>query len=162
MSLTNDLETIKTRLFKTIHRRRRNARLGIVGGALAVAVTCTAAAFIIEATPEEISYSVICYEEADLSARTTTVVVPETITTQDGSAVDRGEALNPRNVCADIWRMGVLGQPQPLEIDPNVANFPVPPIAGCKQNNGVGVGLPIEDDSTEKQLCARVGLTIWG
>lgn len=161
------LASVRTSLMDAIpnlrtHRFSRAGRVGIAWGsaaALAAALTGGAIA-IMQATPEQVSYSVQCYEGPSLSAKFTTVATPEALTETTGE-VSR-YVTDPVTTCAAMWRMGLLGQAT-VPSDPNAADFPVPELVGCTLENGVGAGFPREGSTVPAvRFCDDLGLAVWG
>ena len=133
------------------------------GVAIAVAsagvLSLTAGVVVVAmATPEQVSYSVNCYEKASLSSTYTTATDPEA--TSSNGTVTRTRT-NPISSCAAMWKMGLLGQATPPS-DPNTAHFPVPALVGCTMANGVGAGFPRGQSSdSDADFCSGLGLTPW-
>lgn len=139
-------------------RARKTAVAAIAAGGLAVALTGGAIA-VVQATQEQISYSVQCYDAASINANFTTVATPTA--TDNVTGEESRDATNPVTTCGDIWRMGLIGQ-EAAPADPNAANFPVPELVGCTLSNGVGAGFPRGDSTaTSEEFCRDLGLTIW-
>ena len=142
-------------------RLSRLTRVGLIVGASIVGVLGLTAGTIavVSASQEAISYSVNCYTADSLSAKYTTVASAEATNNATGQT-DRPKT-NPVTTCADMWRMGVIGQPA-VPKDPNTANFPVPDLVGCTLSNGVGAGFPRPDPTiSNKELCDSLGLAVW-
>jgi len=141
-------------------RRRRLRRLGIGVAVLVGAATLTATAVAIhQATTEQITYSVDCFEKADMTSRSASVESSEATNNLTG-ATSR-EPTDPVTSCQDMWRMGLLGQMTP-PADPDTADFPVPDIVACKEANGVGAGFPRGDSTlSNAEFCQDLGLAAW-
>jgi len=136
----------------------RIARAIAVGAVGIVALTAGTLA-VVRASQDQINYSVVCYEGETLTSRTVTIESPP-LFDADGSPAPRVQA-DPVSTCENMWRMGIVGQ-NDSPADPNLAEFPVPNIVGCRQTNGVAAGFPRAFTSvTEEYFCARVGMTVW-
>lgn len=142
------------------HRISRAGRTAIILGASALALSLTGGTVaVVQATQEQITYSVTCYEEASLTSNYTTVASPLAVNTDTGD--ESRDATDPVASCSEMWRMGLIGQDQP-PTDPNAANFPVPELVGCTQSNGVGVAFPRRDSTaSDVAFCQNLGLAIW-
>jgi len=122
---------------------------GLTGGALAVA----------RATQEQISYTVECFEAADLSSRFTTVSSPTATNLTTGE--ESRNQTDPVATCSEMWRMGLIGQDS-VPADPNAAQFPVPALVGCALADGVGAGFPRGSSTAgAEEFCGDLGLTAW-
>jgi hypothetical protein len=142
------------------HRHRRRVGITIaVAGAAALALTAGTVA-VVQATHEQITYSVLCYSGASTSSSYTTAADPTATNTKTGQS-DR-QAVDPVSVCGETWRMGLVGQKPDPQRDPNTANFPVPRLVACATANGVGAAFPRGASSaTETDFCESLGLTPW-
>ena len=160
------LAEVRDNLLATVPTTRtpRFSRAGRVGiaitGAGAIAVALTAGAIAVaQASHEEVAYSVQCYDRPSLSAVYTTVGVAAATKVAPGSAAR--ESTDPVATCADMWRMGILGQ-KSVPDDPNAANFPIPELVGCTLPNGVGAGFPrAGSNASAQEFCSNLGLAIW-
>jgi hypothetical protein len=146
-----------------VHMRRTNhaTRVGLIVGASAVGVLGLTAGTIavVNATQDQISYSVNCYSADSLTSSYTTVQSP-TATNSATGQTDRA-VTDPVTTCTDMWRMGLIGQ-STKPADPNSANFPVPDLVACALSNGVGAGFPRTDSTiSDKDLCDSLGLAVW-
>lgn len=141
--------------------RSRRAALVTVSG-VGVAVLLTAGAIAVQrATQEEVSFSIECYAQASKSGEMTTVAVPESVSS-DG--VVSHEEADPVELCGAMWRMGLLGQEERPEGDPNLADFPVPSLVACRLGNGVGAAFPAEGAAaslTPQDFCGALNLAAW-
>lgn len=160
------LADIRSQLLAAVKQERtpRFSRTGKVGVAaiaaagLAVALTGGTIA-VVQATQEQISYSIQCYEAASLNADFTTIGTPTATDSVTGE--ESRDATDPVSTCGDIWRMGLIGQ-DAVPADPNTADFPVPELVGCTLNNGVGAGFPRGGSTaTVEEFCQNLGLTVW-
>jgi hypothetical protein len=139
-------------------RARKAAVAAGAAGAVAVALTGGAIA-VVQATQDQVSYSVQCYDAASTNAHFTTVGTP--IATDNVTGEESRDATNPVTTCGDIWRMGLIGQ-DAAPADPNAADFAVPELVGCTLGNGVGAGFPRGDSTaTSEEFCRDLGLAVW-
>jgi hypothetical protein len=142
---------------RVVHPRR----LALILSASAVGVIgLTAGAIaVVQASHEQITYSVACYAHDSVSGPVNMVGEPQGIDNA-GHAAPR-TPTNPITTCADMWRKGIVGQPAPPK-DPNAANFPVPELVGCTMVNGIGAGFPREGSTASaSDFCSGLGLTVW-
>lgn len=145
------------------HRFSRAGRVTmVVAGASLFAVALTGGTIAaIQASQEDVDYSVQCFDAASMSATSTTVVLAEATDNETGEVVPR-DAIDPAETCGEMWRMGFLGQ-ESAPTDPNSANFPVPELVACVLDNGVGAVFPREDSTASSQsFCRDLGLAVWG
>ncbi len=139
-------------------RARKGAIAAITAGGLAVALTGGAIA-VVQATHEEVSYSVQCYDAASVNAHFTTVGTP--IATDIVTGEESRDATDPVATCGEMWRMGLIGQDAAPD-DPSAADFTVPELVGCTLENGIGAGFPRGDSAaTSEEFCQNLGLAIW-
>ena len=145
-------------MVRSPRRSRRFKRRAAVSVGAALVVSLTAGGLIaLRAAQDEIAYSVACYEGDSLTTRTVTFAAPPT-TGDTGEIVGRPR-VDPVSTCAEVWRLGVLGDGQP---DPRTGDFAVPDIVGCEQTNGIGAGLRRDFSSVSDQyFCARLGMRVW-
>jgi hypothetical protein len=153
------LATIPTVRSPRISRQGR-AGVAIAAAAVAVLGLTGGAVAVIQATHEQVAYSVQCFAGASLGSASTTVTVPEATDRTTGAAGSR-PTTDPVADCADAWRSGLIGQASP-PADPNTADFPVPDLVACTLRDGVGAGFPRGDSRLDdKAFCAVLGLAPW-
>jgi len=154
------MRTVEAELPMLARRHRRRVGITIaVAGAAALALTAGTIA-VVQATREQINYSVLCYSGASTSSSYTTATDPTATNTKTGQT-DR-KATDPVSVCGETWRMGLVGQKPDPQRDPNTANFPVPKLVACTTANGVGAAFPRGNSSaTGTDFCNSLGLTPW-
>jgi hypothetical protein len=144
------------------HRFSRAGRVTIlVAGSSLFAIALTGGTIAaIQASQEDVDYSVQCFEAASRSAESTTVVLAEATDNETGEIVPR-DAIDPAETCGEMWRMGFLGQ-ESAPADPNAANFPIPELVACVLDNGVGAVFPREDSTASSEsFCRDLGLAVW-
>lgn len=160
------LATVRANLLTAVPkiRTRRFGTAGRVGIALGSATVLVGALTggaiaVIQATQEQVSYSVRCYSGSSLSADFTTVANPEA--TNLGTGEISRDRTDPVSTCGDIWRSGLLGQ-EITPSDPNGGDFPVPELVGCELDNGIGAGFPLEGSmASATTFCEDMGLQAW-
>ncbi|MEJ1229809.1 MAG: hypothetical protein WDM88_02860 [Galbitalea sp.] len=144
----------------TRRRRRRRVSITVAGAGLAAVVLTAGTVAVVQATQEQIGYSVICYSAASTSSDYATASDPTATNTVTGQT-DR-EAADPVSVCGDMWRSGLVGQKPDAQRDPNTANFPIPQLVACTTTDGVGAAFPREGSgATETDFCDSLGLAPW-
>lgn len=142
---------------RVVHPRR--LALILSASAIAVIGLTAGAVAVVQASHEQITYSVACYAHDSVSGPITGVGEPQGIDAS-GHAAPR-TPTNPVTTCADMWRKGIVGQPAPPK-DPNVAHFPVPSLVGCTMADGIGAGFPREGSTaSDSDFCGSLGLTVW-
>lgn len=132
--VTRELRMIRADVMTAIARNTRMRRrwkfgiaalvlVGVGGGATAGTLA------VVRASQEDITYSVSCYESADLNSRIAGAGNAQATDARTGQLQPR-QTADPIELCQLMWRGGLLGQTQPPD-DPNTASFPVPDLAAC-------------------------------
>lgn len=165
VDVTARLAAIRPRLLREVDHERtpRYSRAGkaafaaiAVGGLVLTGGTIA----VVQATQEQVDYSVRCYAAADLGSNFTDVARPIATDTTTGQQMPR-QVLEPENACGDMWRMGMIGQ-EVAPTDPNAAHFPVPELVSCTLQDGVGAAFPRENNTAlAEAFCRDLGLTAW-
>ena len=122
------LSRIKTEPRNVAPLRHSKRRVWIVGGALAVTVLATAAFAVLHTSPATEPTTIACAATDD----------------PQGDVVGVAGASDPVAACAELWSDGTLG------------TGPVPPLAGCVNDNGAVVVLP----GGASSVCSQAGLDL--
>lgn len=143
-------------------RLGHRARLGVVlsGSAVAILGLTGGTLAVVQATQEQVSYSVQCFAGASLDSASTTIDRPQATNRVTGTNAAR-ERTTPAADCAFAWKAGLIGQTA-SPVDPNSANYPVPDLVACTLTDGVGAGFPRGDSKlSDSAFCDALGLTTW-
>lgn len=144
---------------RTPRYSRARKAASVVGISVLAAALTGGTIAVVQASQDEVTYSVQCYEAASLDADFATVGSPTATDRKTGEA--RRDPTDPVSTCGDLWRMGLVGQ-EAAPADPNAADFPVPAIIGCTLSNGVGAGFPRgSSTSSDRNFCRDLGLAVW-
>lgn len=161
--MSADLARIRATVLDRVTRSNRRSRVvktvALPVGAMLVAGTAIAAVFAIRASEEAITYSVACYESADLSSKIAEVGKAEATNRETGEVMGRTE-VDPLEECSVPWELGILGQtPGSAAATP----YPVPPLVACLGRDGRAAVFPVESEgqSDSSDVCAAVGLPVW-
>jgi hypothetical protein len=124
--------------------RRRSRQLAVVGFAVALCATATAAAVYTAWAPATLPNEVRCYAVASLEFGDnfpgTTTIQSENATTGEIDLV-----LSAVEQCASLWRQGFVVE--------GVGTQPVPNLVACVLPEGAAAVFPGEDDT-----CRQLGL----
>ncbi|PRY67940.1 hypothetical protein B0I08_105101 [Glaciihabitans tibetensis] len=128
-------------------RQRRKRRLTVVGAGAVVLTTLSAAGWVVVASQHVQERQVFCYAEPSLSAEIA-----------EGERFS-GDALgDPREyavaMCAELWRVGVLGQTTPSTPPAGPAGFAVPELTLCVRAD---MSLAVFPDAPD-DFCVGAGL----
>ena len=143
-------------------RISHRARVGVVlsGSAVAILGLTGGTLAVVQATQDQVSYSVQCFAGPSLDSSNTTISRPQATDRATGSGAAR-QRTSPSADCAFAWKAGLIGQ-RVAPSDPNSANYPVPELVGCTLTDGVGAGFPRGDSKlSDSAFCDTLGLTIW-
>jgi hypothetical protein len=142
-------------------RRTTIRRAGLAGAASVIGIAALAGAAyqVALASAHEVATTAICFESADLHSASTTVALAQ-LQSADGGQPNQ-QAISPLEACGEMWRAGVIGQPQ-QPADPNTATFDVPQLVACTGPNGVADVFPRGDEQgDDASLCATLDLAVW-
>jgi hypothetical protein len=138
------------------------ARLGIVvsGAAVVVLGISGGSLAVVQATHEQVSYSVQCFAGASTESSSTTIGHPQ-VTDRVTGVNGQRQSADPIADCSFAWKAGLIGQ-KSAPADPNSANFPVPDLVACTLPDGVGAGFPrVDRKLSDHALCESLGLSVW-
>lgn len=139
-----------------IGRRRRTRHAVVIGGVLVGVLGLTGGTLaVLQASRAEIDGSVRCFAAGTTTAEYTTVIEARI----EGTAADAEFAERALDVCAAVWRVGILRDGEVTSpADPSRVDHPVPNLVACRLRDGV-VGVFPADRAADADSCLPLGLT---